>query len=92
MALCGLSMDPAKRFKVLQIGVLWHLVWQTDILVGTNLRYHNYSSYFLDKWVVRRTYSVHEARNLNPKVTDADEPLEDILGEYIGVSSFLDVV
>ena len=42
--------------------------------------------------VVRGRHPVHEARNLRAQVCDADELLEQVLGQHVGEAGLADVV
>ena len=73
-------MNPSQWLHILKVGMLWHLMRESNILVGTYLRHQHNAANFLDIRIIRWTHSVEIASYLNPQVTDANEALQNILG------------
>jgi len=85
-------VDPTQWLHVFQVRVLRRLVRQSHVLVATDLRNEYNATDFLDLWVLRWRDTVHVASDLNTQVRDADEALEDVLGEHVRVTYLLEVI
>ena len=85
-------MDPSERLHILEVGVLWTLMGKSHTLVVAYLRHQDDSSDLLHLWVLSWRNAVHVASDLSAKIRDADESLEDILGEHVGVANFFEVI
>ena len=87
-----LGVNPSKWLHVFQVWMLRTLVWQCYILVASNLRHKDDSANLLDLRVFSWRDTVHVAGNLDTKVRNADESLQNILRQYISVTNLLQVI
>mmetsp|Transcript_62206 Transcript_62206/g.196851 ORF Transcript_62206/g.196851 Transcript_62206/m.196851 type:complete len:1067 (-) Transcript_62206:4174-7374(-) len=90
--LVGLRVDPPQGLQVLQVVVLREGARQVHRRVVAPLGRHRNAPDLLHLGVVRGRHAVHVTRDLRPKVGDADELLEDVLGHDVRVPRLLDVV
>ena len=84
--LCWLGVYPAKRLHVFEVRMVWQIVWQTAALESANLRDHNDASDFFHELIVFWRDAIQQTCNLDAKVTDADETLQQVLGEHVGAT------
>ena len=91
----ALRVQPAERLEVLEarvVGVVGDLQRQLHALLRAGLRHHGDAANLLDVRVVGRRDAVHEAGDLRAEVGDADEALQEVLGQNVREARLLDVV
>lgn len=88
----GLSVNPSQRLHIFKMIVLWQISGQIDRLMGTPLRRQNDTTDLLDLRIVAGTDAVHVAGNLRPQIRYADELLQHVLGQNVGVAGLFDII
>lgn len=84
-------MNPAERFKVLEVETVRESRRECHGVLITGLRDHNDAADFLDLRVLRGRNSVHKSTDLRLQICDGNEFLKNILREHVRVSRFIDI-
>mmetsp|Transcript_59082 Transcript_59082/g.126987 ORF Transcript_59082/g.126987 Transcript_59082/m.126987 type:complete len:290 (-) Transcript_59082:3391-4260(-) len=90
--LAGLRVDPAQGLEIPQVIVVRQLLRKRHRVVRPNLRHDDHTPNLLHLRVVRRRNAVQVSGNFCPKIRDADERLQDILGHDVRVARLADIL
>mmetsp|Transcript_8475 Transcript_8475/g.28819 ORF Transcript_8475/g.28819 Transcript_8475/m.28819 type:complete len:688 (+) Transcript_8475:1085-3148(+) len=84
--LVGLCVEPPQRLHALEVLVVGDGRGHVHLLVRAPLGHEDDAADLLDLGVVGRAHAVHVAHHLRAEVRDADELLEEVLGEHVRVA------